>query len=89
MGYVPPHSEEMMNNASFVDLQPGPVGVGLFFLILSRWKSGDDRKLSVAFEKVEFPCVFDILVKGDEPVKLPGFLLCKLCKLLKMLLLSI
>lgn len=26
-------------------------GEGLFLLILNRWKSGDDRKLSVAFEK--------------------------------------
>lgn len=41
-------------------------------------------------KKVEFSCEFEILlVKGDEPMKLPSFLPCKLCKLLKMLLLSI
>lgn len=39
---------------------------------------------------VEFSRVFKILlVKGDEPMKLLSSLPCRLCKVLKMLLLSI
>lgn len=64
----------------------------LFFLIFKQMEGQVvmTENCLLLLKKWSFP-VFDIfLVKGDEPVKLPGFLLlCKLFKFLKMLLLSI
>lgn len=86
VGCVPSHSEEMMNNVSLLTAT-GPVGRA-FFLILSRWKVVMTENYLLLLKKWSFPVCLTSSWWVRQPVKLPGFLLCKLFKLLKMLLLT-